>query len=371
MVNLVKEVGDVTYSEKIVRSDIETVNGSSLITFLVDKEGTTQSHLWMGPLFNMPVTERMSEPYTKSFQDGGYKGTALEYLVTDTTDQIVVIDINKDSFESGIDGLHFKITLPLDPTSTGATSGLTTTELYGAYMKTPLYEKKNTSGPCSTNVLDNLLSEESTDVTDKVNIGLDRQPGINPESSGYYNSGVLYLFCDDIRRPNIPSDTTGTTNSWSTGFGMGAPYTLNKKFPFNFRSDERNGYYVDQPVGVVDLLGGKVIIFNKDLVDSLNFGLVGGGDPTEGVTFSGEALKLEYRSYNVAQGWNMTLIAGKNEFNVSNNPTWNPNTCGDKVYITYIDFYDDQGNLVAKGVTDTPLSKGPDQTLAVNVSFEF
>lgn len=369
MTNLVKEVGPVTYTEEIVRRDIEVVSGNTLTTFLVDISGTTQSHLWMGPLFNMPVTDRMREPYTLPFQDGGYVGTALEFLVTDTTDKIVVIDISKNVFEVGIDGLHFKVTLPLDPSVSGATSGLTTTTLYGAYMKTPLYEKRNTAGPCATNVLDNLLSEESADVTHKVGIGLPNQPGINPESNGYYNSGVVYLFSDDIRRPNISTGTTATTNSWSTGFALDAPYTLRKKFPFNFETDELNGYYVDQPVGVVDLLGGKVTIFNKDLVDALDFSTSTGSSLT-GATF-GSDLNLEFRSYDVTQGWNMTLIAGKNEFDTSNNPTWNPAVCDGKIYITYIDFYDDQGNLVAKGVTDTPLTKEPGQTLVLNTSLKF
>lgn len=375
MSELVKEVGAVTYKEETFRGNIKVVDTDDLTTFLVSKTGTSQSHLWMGPLFNMPVTDRMQEPYTSSFQDGGYVGTALEFLVTDTTDKVVVIDISKEVFDVGIDGLHFKVTIPLDPTVSGVTSGLTTTTLYGAYMKTPLYEKRNTTGPCATNVLDNLLSEESADVTHKVGIGLPNQLGINPESNGYYNSGVVYLFSDDIRKPNVSNGTTATTNSWSTGFALDSPYTLRKKFPFNFETDELNGYYVDQPVGIVDLLGGKVTIFNKYLVEALDFsaggsGSVVSGDKLNGAKFNSN-LNLEFRSYDVKQGWNMTLIAGKNEFNTSNNPTWNPAVCGGKIYITYIDFYDDQGNLVAKGVTDTPLPKEENETLVLNTILNF
>jgi hypothetical protein len=370
MATLVKEVGTVTYTEELERSGFKVVSGNTLTTFNVSISGTPESHLWMGPLFNMPVTDRMRQPFQESFQDGGYVGTALEYLVTDTTNSIIVIDIDKEEFKVGIDGLHFKVTLPLDPSISGITSGPTTTNLYGAYMKTPLYEKRNTSGPCSTNVLDNLTSEESSTVTTDVNIGLDRQPGINPETNGYYNSGVVWLFCDDIRRPNTYSGMTATTNSWETGFAQDAPYTMKKKFPFNFRTDELNGYYVDQPVGIVDLLGGKITIFNEDLVNALDFSGIVGGDSISGATF-GSDLTVEFRDYDLTQGWNMTLIAGKNEFQTSNNPTWDPSKCDGKVYITYIDFYDDQGNLVAKGVTDTPLSKEPGQTLVLNTTLKF
>ena len=66
----------------------------------------------------------------------------------------------------------------------------------------------------------------------------------------------------------------------------------------------------------------------------------------------------------------MTLIAGKGEFNVSQNPTYDAETCNGKIYITYVDFYDSSGKLVAKGVTDTPLSKERDQILVLNANIK-
>ena len=66
----------------------------------------------------------------------------------------------------------------------------------------------------------------------------------------------------------------------------------------------------------------------------------------------------------------MTLIAGKNEFDTSTNPTYDPVTCDGKIYITYVDFYDSQGRLVAKGVTETPLTKEKDDILVLNANIK-
>jgi hypothetical protein len=195
--------------------------------------------------------------------------------------------------------------------------------------------------------------------------------GVNPESNSYYNSGIVYLFSDDIQEPNVTSATTATTNSWSTGSGVDNPYTLGKKFPFNFTTDEINGYYVDKPVGAVDLLGGVVTIFNQDLVDAFDFTVGTGGTGTTLVTFASSAASTTFKSVDVDQSLNMTLIAGKNEFTTSNNPTWNSTTCDGKIYVTYIDFYDEQGNLVAKGVTDSPLTKEKNEQLIIEANIKF
>ena len=372
MAKLLKPIDSINYTEDIVKSSLKSVSGDDLQFILSPKTGSTYSHLWMGPLFSLPVNDRMEEEFITPYVDGGLSGTALEYLVKEVGDNIIIADIDKDSFESGIDGLNFKLDIPLDPSYSGTSfSGLSTTSLYGSYLKTELYDRKNTVGPCSCSVMDTLLSENSQKVTTEISQGLPFQNGVNPkDSNSFYSSGLVYLFSDDVKRPNISASTVSTTNSWATGFGNECPYTVNKKFPFNLTTDIINGYFYDQPVGVVDLLGGKVTIFNKDLVDGFNFSGATGGTSTTGATFPVSAASTNFVSYDVEQGLDMTLIAGKNEFTTSTNPTYDPQACDGKIYITYVDFYDSQGKLVAKGVTETPLSKERDEILVLNANIK-
>lgn len=372
MAKLLKTIDSVNYTETVVKGDIKTVSGDDLQFLLVPKTGTTYSHLWLGPLFNLPVNNTMETEFVTPYIDGGLSGTALEYLVKEVGDNIIVGDIAKDSFESAIDGLNFSLTVPLDPAYNGVSfSGLSSTTIYGAYQKTQLYDRKSTNGPCACSIMDGLLSENSQTVTTEIDAGLPYQEGVNPkDSNSWYSSGLVYLFCDDVKRPNISGKTMTSTNSWATGFGTECPYTLRKKFPFNLLDDTLNGYYYDQPVGVVDLLGGKVTLFNQDLVDGFNFSGATGGTSVSGATFSPAEANTVFRSYDITQGLDMTLIAGKNEFDTSTNPTYDSVSCDGKIYITYVDFYDSSGKLVAKGVTDTPLSKEKDQILVLNANIK-
>ncbi len=372
MAKLLKAIESVNYTETLVKSDLKTVSGDDLKFYLVGKTGSTESHLWLGPLFNIPVNSRMESEFITPYMDGGWSGTALEYLVKEVGDNIIVGDISKESFESAIDGLNFNLTIPLDPAYNGTSfSGLSSTTIYGAYQKTQLYTKKSTNGPCACSVMDGLLSENSKSVTTQIDAGLPHQEGVNPKNSNfYYSSGLVYLFSDDVKKPNISANTVTTTNSWATGFNDNCPYTLRKKFPFNLLNDSVNGYYYDQPVGVVDLLGGKITLFNEDIVEGFNFSGATGGTSVTGATFSTTDANTNFSSYDILQGLDMTLIAGKNEFDTSNNPTYNEQTCDGKIYITYVDFYDSSGKLVAKGVTDSPLSKEKDQILVLNANIK-
>jgi hypothetical protein len=365
MANLLKAIerNSVIYDEEIIRSDFKTISGGDLSFILAPKVGTSYSHLWRGPIFSMPTTTKEEEQYTTSFSDGGYGGTAMEYLVTNVGDNVVIGNIGKDVYDMGIDGKAFNLTIPLDSTYTGVTSGLSTTTLYSAYMKTPLYDKKSTNGPCACSVMDDLLAEQSNIVTTDIMQGLTNKPGINPEQNGYYNSGLVYLFSDDIQRPNLSASTATTINSWSTGFNNDCPYTLGKKFPFNFRSNDVEGTYMDVPVGAVDLDGGIITIFNKDLVEAFDFTLSTGGTSTSGATFPTSAASSTFKSVDVDQSLNLTLIAGKNEFTSSSNPTYNPLTCDGTIYINYINLYNSSGELVAVGVTDQPIEKQKNQVV--------
>jgi hypothetical protein len=370
MTQVLKKVENVTYNEEFVRGNYNTISGGDLSFLLVPKTGSTYSHLWMGPLFSLPVNDFMANPYGISYADGGLSGTSSEFLVTNVGDNIIIGDIGESAYDMAIDGLNFSLTIPLNSSYTGITSGLSTTTLYSSFMKTQYYDQKSTTGPCACSVMDGLYSEQSSVVTTQINQGMPEEEGINPESNGYYNSGLVYLFSDDIRKPNVSATTVVTTNSWANGFGNDCPYTLYKKFPFNYMDDTLNGYYRDQPVGVVDLYGGIITIFNEDLVNAFDFSTSSGGTSTSGATFPVSAASSTFRTLDVEMSINTTLIAGKNEFNFSNNPTWNPVTCGNKIYITYFELYDSAGKLVGMGVPQNPIEKAFDDTLVITANFK-
>ena len=205
MTKLLKPIDSVNYTETIVKSTLNTITGDDLSFILSPFSGTSYSNLWMGPLFSVPVNQTMKRDYNTLYLEGGWSGTALEYLVKDVGTNVIIGDISKTSFETAIDGLNFNVKIPLDSSYTGATfTGLSTTTLYGSYMKTELYNQKSTTGPRSCSIMDGLLSENSGKVTIDVNQGLPFQNGINPkDSSDNYQSGIIYLFSDDVRKPNV------------------------------------------------------------------------------------------------------------------------------------------------------------------------
>ena len=122
MRKLIKPIDSISYTEEVVKGNLKTVSGSNLEFILSPKTGTTYSHLWLGPLFSLPVNDKMEEEFITPYVDGGLSGTALEYLVKEVGENVIIADISKDSFESGIDGLNFKLDIPLDPLIVGLVS---------------------------------------------------------------------------------------------------------------------------------------------------------------------------------------------------------------------------------------------------------
>ena len=375
MATLLKSIGseNITYSEELVRGDLKTISETDLTFYKVSYSGTPYSHLWRGPLVDIPTTAREKVNFQTTFNQGGLSGTSMEYWVTNVGDNIIVTDISADSFEVGIDGVNFRLTIPLDPLYSGITSGLTTTNLYGSYIRTNLYDKKNNTGPCSCAVMDYLLSEQDGKVTTNIGQGLPLQNGTNPDPNynDVYHSGIVYLFSDDIRKPNVSGTTMVTTNSWATGFGEECPYSQRNKFPFNYLEDTINGFYVDQPVGAVDLLGGQVKIFNQDLVEAFDFTGASTGDSLTGATFPTSGASATFKSYDLDQGLNITILANRNEFTTSTNPTYDPISCDGKIYITSIDLYDTQGRLVAKAMPTEPIEKTASNILVTTLNIKF
>ena len=100
---------------------------------------------------------------------------------------------------------------------------------------------------------------------------------------------VSYLVCDDIKRPN-----TNSGLSWSTGFQMYKPFSLNNKQVIHQGpSVPLSNWFSDTVVGVAYLDKGILAFTNKEIVDNIvtNFS----GQATASFS-SGVSLKLGRRS---------------------------------------------------------------------------
>jgi hypothetical protein len=64
----------------------------------------------------------------------------------------------------------------------------------------------------------------------------------------------------------------------------------------------------------------------------------------------------------------VNIILPLNEFNNSNNPTWQPNT---PVYITEVGLYDDDGNLLAIGKLNFPVDKDSTKYRTLQLKLDF
>lgn len=347
-----KPVTSVTINKEVIVSDYIIASGPNLTYSLISKTGTTLSHLWLAGTIPLPVTPKMEEIYSIPYGDGGLADTAME-VFGQTTDNIIFINLQHPLYnKQAISGHDLKIDIPLDPTWSGLTSGLTTTSIYGSYMRTPKLLEKS-AGPCGVSKFDQMHSENSETVTDNIHIGQRKVLGINPMSGEHYESGIVYLFCDDIQRPNTPSGSTATTTTWSTAHGQSNPYT-NGKEPFNYRDSLE--YYKDKPVGFCDLYGGFCKIFNPDLVNAFDFSLATGGTGTTQVSFAPGVADFKFKTVEIDNFWGVTVIANPGEFTHSQNPTWENSDCKD-VYITGVALCDNSGQTVAMAIPNEPIKK--------------
>ena len=71
MRKLIKPIDSISYTEEVVKDNLKTVSGSDLEFILSPKSGTTYSHLWLGPLFSLPVNNKMEEEFITPYVDGG------------------------------------------------------------------------------------------------------------------------------------------------------------------------------------------------------------------------------------------------------------------------------------------------------------
>lgn len=262
--------------------------------------------------FALPIDTETSEQYTGTTSiNGGYLDTALSGLATE---KILVIGIDSSQYGEVIDGksIYLQLSTTLD-----------TYDIYGTY--------ENNNIPLGD--LDNRIFDQSIYL---------QQLGPNR----------CLLFSDGIQKPNNDS-----TKSWSTGYSLPKPFSVNSKKLWNFKSNIGSGIVADKPVGIAYLDKGFIVITEPTIVN--NFLTTG---PTASAT------TITFNSMISVISQKITCIADRNEFIVSTNPTF---TSGDIPRITEIGLIDDSNNIIAIAKTNKTYYKPQDDMVVFNLTIEY
>lgn len=228
------------------------------------------------------------------FNSGGFSNTSLQYMDPNQY-SFYSIDSSQYAF---IDGKTIKFTVPI------SVSG--TTDLYGSYL--------NTNQP--NTYYDSQYSDNSTFL---------RRFGPN----------TVLLFSDLVSKPNGDA-----TKSWSTGYGVNAPYSQGGKHLANFITG--GGRNRDIAVGMAFLDKGVIVTFYPGLTGSFNNSL------------------LELNNKNVVRRTVASFVCDLplGKFYRSQNSTFYPNA---PVRITSIGLFNENKELMAIGRLNSQVEKSSGQ----------
>lgn len=307
------EVPSITVNttfENLGFKDIE-FSGGSLTQLLVDlNDKNTDPYVNLFYSFGLPITNSDFTKYTTTLANaGGYSDTALSGLAQEN---ILVIGIDGKEYSELIDGKSIKLGI----STTGQTY-----EIYSTF------ENNGVS-----------LFNQDENVVD------------NSPNLKQFGNNVALLFSDSIKRPN------GDVNkSWSTGYALNKPFSLNNKSSFNL--NKTINLQPDNAVGIAYLDKGFLVITEPEIVE--NFSLSDS---------SSTATTLSFNTVRNRVSQSVTCIANRGEFSVSTNPTW---VIGDIPRITEIGLYDNTNTLIAVGKLNKTYSKPFDDFVAFNITIDY
>jgi len=260
--------------------------------------------------FRLPITEADDTLFTTTpSAKGGYGDTAMSGL---SQDNILVVGLDSIEYGEMLDGKSVKLELT-DTTSTTFT-------MYGSFEKTLTSAKK-----------------------------LDAQYKDLSFNSAVMGGNIVFLFSDEIQRPN-----NDMSKSWSTGHFATKPYSKSNKSQFNMFSDSITSTVSDKIVGVAYLDKGFIVITDPTILS--NF------DTTH---TNADLTTVSFDSISTQVSQTVTCIKDRGEFASSSNPTWDE---GDKVRITEVLLLDNADNILAVAKSDRSLELTSSQFMALSVT---
>jgi hypothetical protein len=338
---------------EMVWHEVQSVNGA---TFYDD----VNSHDWT----NLGIYSKSDvEKYNITYANGGLSDTILNGIYDAYyTSGLLVCNISNSAFRASISP-NMKITIPLSG-GTGGLSGLTTTDLYTAFISQNDSLESDGSGVCSTYEVDALESESYGPATYEIGLGYTND-GINnpgPNTNGRYESGKMFLFSNDI----YLSGNTGTT--FDTGWSAINKHTHGDGELATFTGPTRN-----LAVGIVSLDTGILTIWNEDIVDAFDTSVATGGTITSGLTFNTSDCSAYIRDRDTSSSVEINTILEPGQYvNSSNSSVLDAKergiSCDNIVSITRICFYDEYGILTATGGLSESLVKRDRDFISINCS---
>lgn len=313
----------VVNANGVVTKPIESKNSTVVVNTVSNGQtvvsGTNLTHNFINRLnyntdslvnlfysFGLPLNSRDDARYTATtFNNGGYADTALSGLAQNN---IIVIGIANTQYGEVLDGRQIKINFA---TSAG------TFDIYSTFMNRGI----------ATKIQDTNYRDTS-------------------ELSARFGSNIAYLFSDTIQKPN-----NSASLSWSTGFGLRRPFSLNGKQQFNLQTDSNTATIADKLVGIAYLDKGFIVITNPTITSAYTPSL------TTATTITFDSVSTEiYQT--------VTCIADRGEFGASSNPTF---SSGDTPRISEVALYDNTGVIMAIAKTDRHILKNINEFLALGI----
>lgn len=266
---------------------IETTLDSEIVTRIAGVgyrwEQFTSTGVTNETLVVHPTTGWTGEYYSTVLQTiGSYEFTPDNKSATPiSNDLYLIFEIPNNSYGEIIDGKSVRFTLPYFAGS-GGTVVQQKLGIYPTYSATPtqlnLYGTYNKKNLTQTN-LDRTLSEIDYSMKDL---------GIRPDlSTNVYESNVVLLFSDTIKRPNGDINKT-----WGSGYSDLIDGT--RVFNPTVVKKELYDYKQDECVGFVSLDKGFIVITHPKIVDSY-FTQIFGGE----ITSAGTNLNNSVKNYNI------------------------------------------------------------------------
>ena len=258
--------------------------------------------------FGLPITASDKTFFSAAtYTQGGFSDTALSGF---NQDKILVIAIPNTSYGEEIDGKNIGINI---------TTTASTYNVYGTYQN-----------------VNQLLPSQDVKLSE------------DTPTSKKIGDNIVFLFSDEVKKPNNVS-----TKSWATGNNKVKPFSLNKKELFNIKN--ATNVVGDTAVGIAYLDKGFIVITEPNIVNDMDLGAA---------STTSSATTVSYSHYSTEIFQSINVFAGRNEFNTSNNPTFES---GDTVRISEVGLYDAGGNLVAIGKPDRHIVKRSNQVVSLAV----
>ncbi len=261
----------------------KTLDNTKLQQFKIDRRDFNSDNRvnWLYSL-GLPITNSDKALYTTvNNTNGGFSNTALSTI---NNDEVLLYSIDDSEYGELIDGKSIHLVL----------DGSETYNIYGTFQS-------------------NLTPRETQDTKYKE----------ITNSSNTISSNIIFLFSDNIQKPN-----NDDTKSWSTGFSRTRPYSVNGKELFNLIDDSERNLVKDVCVGVAYLDKGIIAITHPTIVND---------------TLNHSNAELTLNSIYTEISIDITCTVGRGEFTTSQNKTYND----EDVRVSEIGIYDGSNNLIA------------------------